>query len=383
MSFCECGNKKIVFVHDHIFVKHGEDVYTSGTLTKTAFKRYEVIGCDITVCGRYKCGEALHHSRKLDGISFELCSTSDFWSVRKRKKIVEEAVSKADVAIIRLPSFMGLIAAKYCKKTGKPYIIEMVGCAWDSFWNHSQKGKLVAPFMLLFTKLAVKSAPYVTYVSEKFLQRRYPTKGKQLACSDVELGDINEQSYSVQLPKHEKETIVLGTVAPVNLKYKGQRYVIKGISKLKKQGYKIKYRLVGSGDNGYLKKMGKKYGVLTEMEFLGSLPHDEVFSFMRAIDIYIQPSLAESHGRVLIEAMSVGCPVIGSSTGGIPELVPPECVFKRKNVRELTRILKRVIDEKCYGLSQKSLERAKDFEREKLDRKRTEFYRAFIGEIKK
>jgi len=80
--------------------------------------------------------------------------------------------------------------------------------------------------------------------------------------------------------------------------------------------------------------------------------------------------------------MSRACPVIGSSTGGIPELVPPECVFKRKNVKDLTRVLKKVIDQKCDGLSQKSLERAKDFEKDKLDKKRTEFYKSFIEDAK-
>lgn len=378
MSFCECGNKKIVFVHDHIFVKHGEDVYTSGTLTQAVFQRYEIIGRDITVCGRYKCGEPMHQSKKLEGINFKLCSTSDFWDGRKRKKTVEEAVSKADVAIIRLPSFMGFVAAAYCKKNKKPYIIEMVGCAWDSFWNHSFKGKLIAPLMLLSTKQAVKSAPYVTYVTEKFLQRRYPTRGKQLACSDVEINCIQESCK-----KQSNGETVVGTVGAVNLKYKGQQYVIKAMARLKKEGYKIKYRLVGGGDSTYLKKLAGKYDVLDNVEFLGSLPHSEIFSFMDGLDIYIQPSNADAMPRALLEAMSRGCAVIGSSTGGIPELVPQEYVFKKKNTDQLFRVLKKAADRKDEEPSQKSLEKAAEFEKDKLEKKRSEFYKLFIEETKK
>jgi len=304
---------------------------------------------------------------------------------RKNTKALTEEIITCNGAVCKLPSINGAMAAKILRKQGKPYIVEVVGCPWDSYWNHSIKGKIVAPVMWFITRQAVKNAPYVLYVSEKFLQKRYPTRGEQTACSDVLLTAFDEslsEERDARLKSKAGEAIVLGTAAAVNVRYKGQQYVMKAMAILKKQGYKIKYRLVGGGDDTYLKNVANKYGVSEDVEFIGTISHDKIPEFMDSVDIYLQPSNQEGLPRAVVEAMSRACPVIGSSTGGIPELVPPECVFKRKNVKDLTRVLKKVIDQKCDGLSQKSLERAKDFEKDKLDKKRTEFYKSFIEDAK-
>lgn len=291
---------------------------------------------------------------------------------RKNTKALTEEIITCNGAVCKLPSINGAMAAKILRKQGKPYIVEVVGCPWDSYWNHSIKGKIVAPVMWFITRQAVKNAPYVLYVTQKFLQKRYPTKGISLSCSDAGLGFI---SAGERRPKTET---VLGTVGAVNLKYKGQQYVVKAIARLKKEGYNIKYRLAGGGDDTYLKRLVKKKDVSDCVEFLGALPHSEIFGFMDGIDVYIQPSNADALPRTLLEAMSRGCTVIGSSTGGIPELVPPECVFKRKSVAELTKVLKKVIDEGYEKWTCKSIAMAEEFSSEKLEERRNEFYRLLI-----
>lgn len=60
--------------------------------------------------------------------------------------------------------------------------------------------------------------------------------------------------------------------------------------------------------------------------FAGTVSHDGVPAYLRAMDVLVLPSLttatwAEQFGHVLIEAMAAGVPVIGSSSGAIPEVV--------------------------------------------------------------
>lgn len=62
------------------------------------------------------------------------------------------------------------------------------------------------------------------------------------------------------------------------------------------------------------------------LRYVGLLPKDRLWSLYRASDIFVLPSLTtpnwtEQFGCVLAEAMSCGVPVIGSSSGAIPEVI--------------------------------------------------------------
>lgn len=58
------------------------------------------------------------------------------------------------------------------------------------------------------------------------------------------------------------------------------------------------------------------------VKMLGVLPHEEVLKIYAVADVVTMPSVwQEPHGRVLIEAMSLGRPVVATRVGGIPETV--------------------------------------------------------------
>ena len=89
--------------------------------------------------------------------------------------------------------------------------------------------------------------------------------------------------------------------------------------------------MVGSGNADYLKNFVQKYGLSDKVVLKGQMSHNEVLSWLDSLDLYVQPSLQEGLPRSVIEAMSRACPVIGSRTAGIPELIADECIFERKN----------------------------------------------------
>ncbi|MGD0897849.1 MAG: glycosyltransferase family 4 protein [Thermoguttaceae bacterium] len=84
-------------------------------------------------------------------------------------------------------------------------------------------------------------------------------------------------------------------------------------------------RLAVIGTLGYaeyvddLKATAARLGVAERILWLGH--RDDVREIMPAMDVYVQPSLAEPLGLAILEAMAVGLPVVASRVGGIPETV--------------------------------------------------------------
>lgn len=349
---------KMVFFHDNKFLKVGHNRYFAATgYTNSLFKRYLCSFSSVTVVNRYieqdeRMERAKYDEINISNIHFSCIKKLSVFSLffGQDRKHIAKKVAASDIAVIRLPSIIGIVATYEARRQHKPYAIEMVACPWDSLWYYGKlRYKLVAPILFVANRVLVYGAPNVLYITQSFLQRRYPTKGNSVACSDVEVGPTNDRVLSQRLDKtsiYENDHVYrIGTVAAVNMKYKGHKYVIQAMSDLVRSGYKLEYYLVGSGPQDYLKKIAKKRGVENLVHFVGPLPHHEIQHFMSGIDIYIQPSNAEALGRVILEAFEAACPVLGSSAGGISELVDTNFVFRRRSTADLKLKIKTMIDE--------------------------------------
>jgi glycosyltransferase involved in cell wall biosynthesis len=173
--------------------------------------------------------------------------------------------------------------------------------------------------------------------------------------------------------------MVLGTIAAVNVRYKGQEYVIKAIYELNKNGYNFEYHLVGDGDNSFLKAVADRYNIADKVKFLGGLPHSKIFDYLDSIDIYVQPSKTEGLPRALVEAMSRACPSLGSASGGIPELLNKEFIFKDGDTKDICEIIKKLVYRKLLlDEAVRSFEKSKEFEKHLLNERRNVFYAEFI-----
>ena len=301
----------------------------------------------------------------------------------KYNKEINNKVEKSDFIILRCFSFICVKVFKYMKKYEKTYLAEVMNCAWDSLWNHSLKGKIVAPYIFFKTKEMILDANYVTYVTEKFLQNRYPCKCKYASISDVDILKINEEDILKSRNNKIKEfsnkkEIKIMTIGATNVKFKAQKYVIKAIKKLKKDNIKIKYYLAGGGDTTRLRRIAKRCKVLENILFLGELNRIELFSYLDNIDIYVHPSLQEGLPRSVVEAMSRACPVIGATTGGIPELISKKFLVKRKSSKDIYNKIKyycNLNEEQRKKVSLYNLEKTKKFNDLLLHRERKKYYK--------
>ena len=309
--------------------------------------RYSVI-CDEIVCLAKinRIERPTHNLIEYSNVTFveapEFNSHVSLLSYYKVKRKIEERLMECDICIVHVhTSFASTMTADAARELGIPCLHVVVGCAWDAMWNHSLKGKLIAPLIWWNLKRIQQYARYSIYVTHDFLQRRYPTPYKFISCSNVELPDKGNNILADRIKQIEypKQRLKVATLAAIDVRYKGQQYVIKALALLRQQGIEMEYHLVGTGTGEYLRNVAKKSGVEDLVFFEGALPHSEIAAFLDAIDIYIQPSKQEGLPRSVIEAMSRGCLCVGSKIAGIPELLPTEYLFNSGNVIQIARIL--------------------------------------------
>ena len=83
--------------------------------------------------------------------------------------------------------------------------------------------------------------------------------------------------------------------------------------------------MVGDGElRSRLEERASTLGLDGAVRFHGELPKEEVARMMAAADLFVLPSLHETFGCVLIEAMASGVPSVATRVGGVPEVLPPE-----------------------------------------------------------
>ncbi len=75
----------------------------------------------------------------------------------------------------------------------------------------------------------------------------------------------------------------------------------------------------GTGRRAVLEKLARDLGIESYVRFLGH--RSDIPDILRQLHLLVVPSQFEPFGRVVIEAMACGRPVIGSQDGGIPEII--------------------------------------------------------------
>lgn len=369
----------ILFVHDHKFREINGEIYSPGGLSNEILSRYTMWFDKVTVVGRIikeDCAQ-LSYSK----------ITNPHIFIHDNSKL-EEKVKETDALIVRLPSKNGYLAGFLANKYRKPYLVEIVGCGFDCLWNHSALGKVLSFPSYFLMRYCVKHAPYALYVTTTFLQNRYPCKGKTISVSDVAIETAGMEVIEKRIEKIEKNSnlLILGTAGAVDVRYKGQEYVIKAIPAIMKAtGKDVRYELAGSGDSNRLRRIAEESGVADKVVFMGIINHEKIFEWYDNIDIYIQPCLLEGLSRAIVEAMSRGLPCIAANKGGNPEIVEREYLFSTKNKNDIPREISKCITKM---ISKESLRKVadrnyyfanSDYEVNMLNAKRSQFYLSFVS----
>jgi glycosyltransferase involved in cell wall biosynthesis len=113
---------------------------------------------------------------------------------------------------------------------------------------------------------------------------------------------------------------------PVHIVFVGRLLPFKGVSmlleSLKSLSFPFQLTVVGEGpEREYLEQLTAEFSLAEKVTFTGSLPLIEIGKIMQQAHVFCLPSVRESGGAVLLEAMAVGRPVIAIDFGGPAEIV--------------------------------------------------------------
>lgn len=388
--------EKLLIITAHKFQK-GDDglIYSAGQYTPIVWERYLKHFNELVIIGQLDINSDSEVTKKLSlssyaNVSFILNNVQDnsLYSKYNEVRRVLKHIAYSDFIMIR-SYITGLFWSYVIKLKRKPYLLEIVACPWDSlYYSGSFKKKLFAPIAVIMTKIAAKLANNISYVTNEFLQRRYPPSqhARVLSCSNVELKIMEENTLYLRKKKilstQKKDTIIFGLIGSLSTRYKGVQTVFEAISMLnRKEVSNIKFKILGPGDIKPWIHEAKMMNVSNFIQFDGTLPSGQkVYDWLDEIDIYLQPSFQEGLPRALIEAMSRGLPAIGSKCGGIPELLNKEYTIDPGDSHSLANLMIELLSSKDaqLKLSEHNWHIAKAYKKDILDARRENFLNEVI-----
>lgn len=386
--------KKILFIHDHYFKRKGDTYYSGGGLPSSVWSRYLTVFPQLVVVGRDGGFFADENERytisSTPGVDFVLLpNVSNVKSLVFGNSTVQRAcrdlVASSDGVIARMPSRLAQIFVSEAIKQDKPYAVEVVGCAWGGLWDYGNwKGKFYAPISALNARRVIKRADFALYVTESYLQRRYPSDGTVEFCSNVDIPQVPEYILEKRLAKHAKAAgkVIFGLIGNYSSSYKGIDVAIRALANLK--GIDWQFEVVGGGDSSIYVSLADKLGVVDKVKFLGVKPAGTpIYEWLDGVDVYLQPSYQEGLPRALVEAMSRGCPSLATSIAGIPELLSESEMISPGDWHSLSKMIKSLVSNSdLMSLSsRKNFNVAKNYYRHVLDARRTAFWSSFARHL--
>lgn len=304
---------------------------------------------------------------------------SNYPEIRRRLRAI---VARDAAYIARVPGLVGSSLIRELQKVRKPFGLEVVGDPYDVYSPGASRHPLRSLLRWWFSNRLrgeCRAAAATAYVTEYALQRRYPPAPHSFTTyySSVELDDSAfVTSPRVFCPSAKMRLISVGSMSHL---YKAQDVLIRAVESLISSGLHVELVLVGDGKyrkehEAYVRSKGLSDRVI----FTGMLPAGEaVRRQLDHADLFVLPSRQEGLPRAMIEAMARALPCIGSTVGGIPELLDSEYLVPPNNVELLAKRIGEVVTnlKLLTRMSEINLARAQAYREQNLRKRRNDFYR--------
>ena len=245
----------------------------------------------------------------LPNIEVELVKFSEVWHLPKiirhyayyRRVLV--AARNADVILALDPVSVGLPAMCAAQEAGKPFVVKIVG---DYAWEQGVQRFGITQNLDEFVK--TKDVPFPVRVLRRIQTRVARSAVKVIVPSEYLKSIVAAWGISRDKVDVIYNGIELPAQIPAYRKDDGEFLIVSAGRRVPWKGFEAIERIAQEHEGW--------------RAFIASgLPRAEVLGWIRAADVFVLNSRYEGLSHVLIEAMTLGTPVIATDAGGNPTLV--------------------------------------------------------------
>ncbi len=231
-------------------------------------------------------------------------------------------IRKHQIHIINCHHFVALFYAFWASRLTRVPLMHTEHSKWEmeqlsGFWDRCFR----------FFLKRIDQITAVSPVSHQHLKDHYLLSSARLSLTlngvDVDKYDQGKtKAYSRPTFGLNDSDPVLGCVGNLRTE-KNQKLLLKTLQVLNDRGHRWQVVLVGDGPcRNELAQLANDLNVADQVFFLGS--RDDAEKIYPLFDVYVLPSRYEGLPLTLLEAMSAGVPVIGTSVLGIREVIDHE-----------------------------------------------------------
>lgn len=268
----------------------------------------------VTVC---VAGSPLAQHLRAEGLSAQLLPAQGFFRQRRRLAAFLRDHPKAPVLCQHLRDLWKIVPLVYFHKN------KIIGLS-HSFLGISKKDPW---HTLLYRRL--DRLVCLTPLHKKNLEEnlRFPPHKISIIPNEVDTRRFCPEKRSrfcrenLNIPAHKFLVGVVGRLDP----QKGQQDAVLAMSALRNYEDRLHLVIVGEdtlntrGTGEKLKTMVSELGLERMVSLTGFFESTE--TIMASLDLLLVPSHRETFGRVIIEAMASGTPVIATDSGGVPDII--------------------------------------------------------------
>jgi 1,2-diacylglycerol 3-alpha-glucosyltransferase len=247
-------------------------------------------------------------------------------------KELEKKIKECNLDIIHIqgPYPTGILGVKVAKKLGLPLMMTYHAHvlfylkSWLTVWN--LPFNLIAQILSLFLIRRISENCQLIIAPSIFMKRvleGYGIKTRiEVLPTPLTFSPKDDRSLlsrkELGLPEKVRILLYVGRFS----KEKNLKMLISAFEKVIKERKSVILLLVGSGPlHKELEMIVKKKKLEDSVFFLGRVDHEKVWSILTNSDIFVFPSLSETQGLSVAEAMLAGLPVVVANGGGVVEFI--------------------------------------------------------------